>query len=100
MRNVTVAVATTQVPAENFAGQTFAGIVIRLGDLPPQTITAPTFTALFTNVPAGQYQMSGQAIDTTGYPMGSAVTGTADVVDIPVPLPPVEIPSGITFTLS
>ena len=99
-RNVTVVVATAPQPAENFPNQTFAGIVIKFGDLPGQVVTAPTFAATFTNVPAGKYPMSGQAIDTAGAIMGAQVTGDADVVDIPAPMSPVEIPSAISFTLS
>jgi hypothetical protein len=100
-RNVTVTVATEKKLASDFPGQTFAGIRISIQGQPEQIVTAPTYAATFKDVPAGTYQITGQAVDTAGGLLGSAVSGTCEVVDLPAPPPSemVDIPSGISFTL-
>ncbi len=100
MRNVIVNVGTTPTDPQTFPGQVWAGIDIGLGDFPKQRVTAATYSATFLGVPAGSYVMTAQAVDTEGQPMGPELTGQADVVDVDVPRPLVDIPAGLSFTLA
>ena len=101
MRNVTVTVATTPTPSDQFPGQSWGGITISLGaTIPEQKITAPAYSAMFADVPAGTYTMTAQAIDTAGNPMGPAVTGECIVTDLAALVVNIDMPAGISFILS
>jgi hypothetical protein len=85
---VTLQTAVSQLPEGTIPG----GIKISFtgGVVPPQTVASP-YSATFNNVPAGDYIVIAQAVDSAGQPLGDAKQSTqfhvsASTVGVDVPM--------------
>jgi predicted phage tail protein len=89
MRTVIATAITTKL--QMAAGTVPAGILFSIPGQPSQTVAASPYVATFQNVPAGSYQVTAQAVDASGNPLGSPALSTAfdvsaDTVDVDIPV--------------
>ncbi len=95
MHTVTVTVAVS--PVSFPAGTQPAGIRVTLGTLAPVVVVAAPYVATFSDVPAGDYPIVAQAVDTSGKALGDAVNASVTVAPDAVQ---VDIPASISVQVS
>ena len=91
---VTVASQSQQFPA----GTVSAGIKVTLAGLPPVTLTAAPYVAVFDNVVAGDYAITAETVDANGNVLGTAITGSVTVA-APAEVA-IDVPASLTVTVA